>query len=161
MPDDPFSLVSASLESGGQKACHNCRRRRRRCDRSQPVCRKCTSNGEECLGYGNLFRWTNAVASRGRMAGLSTFGEAPGQPEPPLQAGKQHPDVLFSLIDPLLQDLGSSSRYYIRHCMLSAPFNLTSLQAWLTTDYQIPKQSVETWSLSTSMIATHFASWSR
>ncbi|KAK4640013.1 hypothetical protein QC761_611340 [Podospora bellae-mahoneyi] len=51
-----------------QKACHNCRRRRLRCDKSVPSCHKCSINGEECLGYGTFFRWANAPAVRGRLA---------------------------------------------------------------------------------------------
>ncbi|SPN96625.1 related to fungal transcriptional regulatory protein [Cephalotrichum gorgonifer] len=38
--------------------CHNCRRRRLRCDRSRPSCNKCSSLGRECLGYDKLFVWT-------------------------------------------------------------------------------------------------------
>ncbi|OLN87011.1 Acriflavine sensitivity control protein acr-2 [Colletotrichum chlorophyti] len=53
------------------KPCHNCRRRRLRCDRSYPHCHKCTAAGQECLGYGKLFRWTEGVASRGKLAGKS------------------------------------------------------------------------------------------
>lgn len=56
------------------KACHNCRRRRWKCDRSLPVCHKCTSSGSECLGYGKLFVWNQGVASRGKMMG-KTFEE--------------------------------------------------------------------------------------
>ncbi|KAM6510126.1 hypothetical protein FALCPG4_017753 [Fusarium falciforme] len=51
------------------KACHNCRYSRLRCDRSVPACRKCTTTGKECLGYGKLYRWAGAVASRGKLAG--------------------------------------------------------------------------------------------
>lgn len=51
------------------KACHNCRRRRWRCDRSLPSCQKCLSAGTECLGYGKLFVWNRGVASRGKMMG--------------------------------------------------------------------------------------------
>lgn len=32
--------------------CHNCRKRRVRCDSAQPTCRKCALKGIECLGYG-------------------------------------------------------------------------------------------------------------
>ncbi|KAH7215357.1 fungal-specific transcription factor domain-containing protein [Fusarium oxysporum] len=49
--------------------CHNCRRKRFRCDGSVPSCRKCISLGKECLGYGTLWRWTDSVASRGKLAG--------------------------------------------------------------------------------------------
>ncbi|XWW93736.1 hypothetical protein V2A60_001672 [Cordyceps javanica] len=54
------------------KPCHNCRRQRLRCDRSYPHCTKCTNAGKECLGYGKLFRWTGAVASRGKLAGRTS-----------------------------------------------------------------------------------------
>ncbi|KAL6882941.1 fungal-specific transcription factor domain-containing protein [Trichoderma longibrachiatum] len=61
------------------KPCHNCRRQRLRCDRSYPHCNKCAAAGKECLGYGKLFRWTGAVASRGKLAGRTSSA--------PLQAG--------------------------------------------------------------------------
>ena len=54
------------------KPCHNCRRQRLRCDRSYPHCNKCVNAGKECLGYGKLFRWTGAVASRGKLAGRTS-----------------------------------------------------------------------------------------
>ncbi|CAM1502448.1 Fc.00g044320.m01.CDS01 [Cosmosporella sp. VM-42] len=54
------------------KPCHSCRRRRLRCDRSYPHCTKCVSRGIECLGYGQLFLWTGAVASRGKLAGRTS-----------------------------------------------------------------------------------------
>lgn len=87
------------------KPCHNCRRRRLRCDRSYPHCHKCAAAGQECLGYGKLFRWTEGVASRGKLAGKATitFSSAP-EPEShssSLQladpaassSGTQHPDL--------------------------------------------------------------------
>ncbi|KAH7136960.1 fungal-specific transcription factor domain-containing protein [Dactylonectria estremocensis] len=52
-----------------RKACHNCRPRKLRCDKSFPSCRKCIKSGQECLGYGTQFKFTDAVASRGRLAG--------------------------------------------------------------------------------------------
>jgi hypothetical protein len=54
------------------KPCHNCRRQRLRCDRSYPHCHKCLAAGKECLGYGKLFRWTGAVATRGKLAGRTS-----------------------------------------------------------------------------------------
>lgn len=53
------------------KACHNCRKKRWRCDRSLPSCQKCSSSGDDCLGYGKLFKWISGVASRGKMMGKS------------------------------------------------------------------------------------------
>ncbi|KAI5464895.1 fungal-specific transcription factor domain-containing protein [Mariannaea sp. PMI_226] len=58
-----------SERGAAEKPCHNCRRRRLRCDRTVPHCSKCESRGIECLGYGQLFLWTGAVASRGKLAG--------------------------------------------------------------------------------------------
>ncbi|KAJ6787350.1 hypothetical protein PWT90_06350 [Aphanocladium album] len=61
------------------KPCHSCRRQRLRCDRSYPHCNKCTNAGKECLGYGKLFRWTGAVASRGKLAGRTSSAPVPAQ----------------------------------------------------------------------------------
>lgn len=55
--------------------CHNCRRRRLRCDRSRPSCNKCSASGRECLGYDKLFVWAPC-------AGTGTKG-APGTSTPP------------------------------------------------------------------------------
>src|SRR5690242_4315446 len=63
--------MSSTLLNLPTKACHNCRRRRWKCDRSSPVCHKCLSSGTECLGYGKLFVWNRGVASRGKMMGKS------------------------------------------------------------------------------------------
>ncbi|KAF2867580.1 fungal-specific transcription factor domain-containing protein [Massariosphaeria phaeospora] len=61
------------------RACHNCRKRRWKCDKSLPVCHKCLSAGTECLGYGKLFVWNHGVASRGKMMGKS-FSEVTSMP---------------------------------------------------------------------------------
>lgn len=68
------------------KACHNCRRNRSRCRRSLPQCHNCSSQGDQCLGYGKLLRWTNAVVVRGdfaeqvgqRLSSLETFSSDNG-----------------------------------------------------------------------------------
>lgn len=49
------------------KPCHNCRRRRLRCDRSWPTCHKCAVSGQECLGYGKVFVWTQGIDSQGNV----------------------------------------------------------------------------------------------
>ena len=106
--------------------CHNCRRRRLRCDRSVPVCNKCAATGQECLGYGQLYRWTDSMASRGRMMGKKTFNTKT------LGADNGHKSLLLStkgdafnsldlgvgisLVDPLFQDLDRQSRYYLNYC---------------------------------------------
>ncbi|CAL5869924.1 uncharacterized protein PFLUO_LOCUS4157 [Penicillium psychrofluorescens] len=61
------------------KDCRVCNRRRIKCDRTVPSCRKCDIKGVECPGYGPRIRWTNAAAIRGRYKGLgtlATFGAA-------------------------------------------------------------------------------------
>ncbi|KAH7019047.1 fungal-specific transcription factor domain-containing protein [Ilyonectria destructans] len=75
---------SADVQSGGaDKPCHNCRRRRLRCDRTVPQCSKCAARGIECLGYGQLFLWTGAVASRGKLAGQKSSAALYPTPGPP------------------------------------------------------------------------------
>ncbi|KAL1853240.1 hypothetical protein VTK73DRAFT_9050 [Phialemonium thermophilum] len=114
---------SGPASTPAYKPCHNCRRRRLRCDRSQPACQKCIKNGERCLGYGTLLRWTHAVASHGKMAGRSSFGEAEAgalvssadRPRSGLELGAVTPAVSFSLVDPLLQDMSTTARYYVNH----------------------------------------------
>lgn len=137
----------SKTNSTAAERCHNCRRRRLRCDGTVPSCKKCIKAGQECLGYGKLFRWNQGIASRGKMMGKSF--EVPAQPEvsakesvsesslvpvskngtlgheaqsliwtPSTIPGKNSPEISISpcLLDPLLQDLSSSSRYYISHC---------------------------------------------
>ncbi len=122
------------------KSCHNCRVRRRRCDRSVPVCFKCASTGQECLGYGKLFKWVDKKAGPGSR---TINKELPAGPKVVLSktqdGGLQHHhnnhtpsqpssrdttlDVeIFSgratypLLDPLFQDLDSSTRLYLNYC---------------------------------------------
>ncbi|KAI0458247.1 fungal-specific transcription factor domain-containing protein [Xylaria acuta] len=115
-----------------RKPCHNCRRRRLRCDRSVPACFKCSKTGQKCLGYGKIFRWVDSEGSvdragwsqsqsqsaaltvsteldrvRGRKlydkSTLSRLGDRPQQ------------TLNIFLADPLLQDLSASSRHYLSY----------------------------------------------
>ncbi|KAL4966140.1 Zn(II)2Cys6 transcription factor [Aspergillus stella-maris] len=111
-----------------EKACHNCRRRRLKCDRTVPGCKKCEQYGVECLGYKKLFLWEKGVASRGKMMG-KTF---------PIPQLKQQINTLRSpekevmnirdfgcmenslflpapLTDPFYQGLDYTSRLYVHH----------------------------------------------
>ena len=54
------------------KPCHNCRRRRLRCDRSWPNCHKCAVSGQECLGYGKVFTWTQGIDNNGNPKASSS-----------------------------------------------------------------------------------------
>ncbi|KAL2195326.1 fungal-specific transcription factor domain-containing protein [Corynascus similis CBS 632.67] len=95
-------------------ACHNCRRRRLRCDRSIPSCRKCLGSKQECLGYGPLLRWANAPAVRGKLVGrLALHGMRNTSPHGE-RLGLSSP-VRPSLLDPLLSHLHRRARHYVHH----------------------------------------------
>uniref|UniRef100_A0A093XZB8 Acriflavine sensitivity control protein acr-2 n=2 Tax=Talaromyces marneffei PM1 TaxID=1077442 RepID=A0A093XZB8_TALMA len=123
------------------KGCYTCRRRRIVCDNGFPTCRKCQNAGKECLGYQKPLVWVKGgVASRGRMMGLS-FDDvacpASGSSSPSMhsqqvlpfslnEAGHQihngtlvrarsHPteSPMYSLVDPVFQDLNKTSRFYV------------------------------------------------
>lgn len=70
------------MPSSNSKPCHNCRRRRLRCDRSWPTCHKCAVSGQECLGYGKVFVWTQAIDAQGNLkpspARRTPLGGPPG-----------------------------------------------------------------------------------
>lgn len=51
------------------KACTTCRKKCRKCDRTQPTCRRCASKGLECGGYPDKFKFVG-IASRGKWKGL-------------------------------------------------------------------------------------------
>ena len=123
-----------------RKPCHNCRRRRLRCDRSVPECHKCTRTGQTCLGYGKLYRWTEPEAPGTRQyqnrnaATVARLGKSddlcldrlngrqsrnniyPDQPN-----GRAGQKLKMTLADPLLQDLTSASRHYLSYCMYRHP----------------------------------------
>ncbi|OTA65991.1 hypothetical protein K449DRAFT_431453 [Hypoxylon sp. EC38] len=115
------------------KACHNCRTRRLRCDRSIPECHKCTITGQKCLGYGKLYKWVEKATPRDRDGGKPFASSAP-KAQRPLESQSrldtktyaesnqlsQNVELWshtpnFSLLDPLFQDLGLSSRYYLNY----------------------------------------------
>ncbi|KAE8366727.1 fungal-specific transcription factor domain-containing protein [Aspergillus caelatus] len=85
--------------------CWTCRRRRLKCDRALPICGKCTSSQRPCLGYSKdkPLRWTNSVASRGKLMGK----QVPRQ--------EQYLPISRVLNDPGLQDLSPSMRDYIAY----------------------------------------------
>ena len=119
------------------EACHNCRRRRLKCDRALPQCLKCIKRGQECLGYQNLFRWEQGVASRGKMAGrtfeeLTKHRASHDNSSPPLSSLVSHSSqpfspgnikisLLGSLADPLVRDMNHTSRKYLVYCELLSP----------------------------------------
>ncbi|KXS95118.1 hypothetical protein AC578_2893 [Pseudocercospora eumusae] len=67
-----MSLRISSLdpsEPRASKDCRLCNRRRIKCDRSLPTCRKCDLRSLDCPGYGLRIRWDQGVASRGKLSG--------------------------------------------------------------------------------------------
>ncbi|KAI8631814.1 hypothetical protein F5Y19DRAFT_376712 [Xylariaceae sp. FL1651] len=116
-----------------RKPCHNCRRRRLRCDRSVPGCYKCAKTGQRCLGYGKLYRWASSEASggqaghrRGDALTSSTqcdsllqhkaCGDRSYIRSTLTERGPSlHRTLNIALADPLLQDLSASSRYYLSY----------------------------------------------
>ena len=73
-------------EDYSNRPCWTCRQRRVVCDTRLPNCIKCIKSGRECLGYGEVkpVVWVTGMASRGKMAGRTTFApiEAPPTPNP-------------------------------------------------------------------------------
>lgn len=123
------------MKSVKSKPCYNCRRRRLRCDRSRPTCRKCWTSGEECLGYGTVLRWANAPAVRGKLVGelvvntaslnLSKTVKEPSPAPTSVIVTKGTEDrnqgcffINPSLLDPLVVNgFTRKQRRYLHHCM--------------------------------------------
>ncbi|KIW48850.1 uncharacterized protein PV06_01411 [Exophiala oligosperma] len=81
-----MSLRLSSLDPNEPRAakdCRTCNRRRVRCDRSLPSCRKCALKELQCPGYGLRIQWGQGVASRGRLTGkaLPILESAPANPD--------------------------------------------------------------------------------
>ncbi|GAB1321080.1 hypothetical protein MFIFM68171_11290 [Madurella fahalii] len=118
------------VPTGGQsKACYNCRRRRLRCDRSRPFCHKCSSSGEECLGYGTVLRWANAPAVRGKLASQLAVVGPPGNAPPGFSIPRDGTPISVnaSLLDPLLNGLNRRARCYVHHFATAVCRDLVSV----------------------------------
>ncbi|RVX66687.1 hypothetical protein B0A52_09500 [Exophiala mesophila] len=67
-----MSLRLSSLDPNEPRAtkdCRICNRRRIKCDRSLPTCKKCDLKSLSCPGYGLRIQWGQGVASRGKLTG--------------------------------------------------------------------------------------------
>ncbi|KAK4236346.1 fungal-specific transcription factor domain-containing protein [Achaetomium macrosporum] len=116
---------NGSPEGASSRACYNCRRRRLRCDRSRPTCRKCWSTGVECLGYGTVLRWANAPAVRGRLVGQLAVTSSNPQPTS-IELNRSSYSIGPSLLDPLLNDLDPKARHYVHHFTVKVCQDLVS-----------------------------------
>ena len=130
------------------RACYNCRRRRLRCDRSRPSCHKCSTAGEECLGYGTVLRWANAPAVRGKLVGqLGVTSLKNARQSSPGSEGSIRVFVPPSLLDPLLSSLHRRARHYVHHCKQSSrsakSHGSRDGGTALLTGAQLPRQFVE------------------
>ncbi|CAG8232714.1 unnamed protein product [Penicillium salamii] len=82
-----------------QTDCSNCQRRRIKCDRTWPGCRKYGKRCLQCPGYGVKLKWDQGVASRGSLMGRSLpVRNSPLVLQPPTRAPAKSP-----LLDPYSQ----------------------------------------------------------
>lgn len=67
--------------------CKTCQLRRIKCDRGLPGCGKCAKRRLECPGYGLKLKWTQCVASRGKLQGKAIPLQNASEESLPLQRG--------------------------------------------------------------------------
>lgn len=116
------------------RPCRRCRQRRLVCDYSEPQCKRCIYYGIQCPGYGPQYKWTNAVAIRGKLAGKKlpvapAESETAGDDGPPqadqlqLSNDTPHPSHWSprGLGDPFFRRFDDLSRYYFDYCPYHSP----------------------------------------
>ncbi|KAL2848418.1 fungal-specific transcription factor domain-containing protein [Aspergillus pseudoustus] len=129
-----------------KNACHTCRRRRLRCDEAKPLCQRCSADGIECQGYGNLILWVDGIASRGKMMGKSynvaqstpaaartaTASETISSSTPnndlssyqvaplthPTTTPEPEPILYYTPLDPWSQQFDHPTRHYLSHFLI-------------------------------------------
>ncbi|KAL4973074.1 fungal-specific transcription factor domain-containing protein [Aspergillus desertorum] len=101
-----------------REACWTCRNRTIQCDKSRFPCLKCERAGLECRDKKPL-RWVKGVAIRGRMRGYvyeeiyTNRGGVLSIRIKTTQFRRHNLQPQFALQDPHMQNLDSSSKYYI------------------------------------------------
>ncbi|KAJ5503405.1 hypothetical protein N7463_006279 [Penicillium fimorum] len=74
------------MSTRSHQGCWTCKRRRRRCDNTRPLCQNCSDRGAACEGYEVRLRWGTGIASRGQFTGA----DKPVKTSvPPRQRGRQ------------------------------------------------------------------------
>jgi hypothetical protein len=51
--------------------CHNCKRRKRKCDEARPQCLACQSRGDTCAGYNLQLKWNSSRVSPSHSSNIS------------------------------------------------------------------------------------------
>ncbi|ETI21503.1 hypothetical protein G647_07850 [Cladophialophora carrionii CBS 160.54] len=143
MGSEESSPPSNSLAT---KDCRVCNRRRIRCDRTLPFCNKCARKGVECPGFGPKFRWTNAIAVRGRFKGRGAPIVSPHvrvreeEPSSLRRAGEEDtPSPSYQLGLALAQQLSPSTA---KHLLQYYADNIAPLMVWLDSDQNEYKRLV-------------------
>ncbi|KAJ2895147.1 acriflavine sensitivity control protein acr-2 [Zalerion maritima] len=94
--------------------CHNCRRRRLRCDKAWPRCQKCISLREDCLGYDKQFKFINSNDDQSRrLRGAQRAKTGPS--ESALKVAPPPHAPLLPPTDPMFQRLGAPDRRYLAY----------------------------------------------
>lgn len=75
--------------------CHNCSRRRVKCDGTRPHCNKCRDRGLDCAGYGIEVRFISGVATRGKHKGQTVPSAKGARRTPHRSASTQAPALVW------------------------------------------------------------------
>ncbi|RGP81830.1 hypothetical protein FLONG3_27 [Fusarium longipes] len=62
--------------AGKSKACHDCKRRRVKCDLTSPTCLRCSKAGIACRGYERSTLWVHRTQARPDVSALSVVKDA-------------------------------------------------------------------------------------
>ncbi|KAK6716858.1 hypothetical protein SNK05_000058 [Fusarium graminearum] len=62
--------------AGKSKACHDCKRRRVKCDLATPKCRRCLKAGISCRGYERSTLWVHRTQAQPNVSALSAVKDA-------------------------------------------------------------------------------------
>lgn len=111
-------------------SCHNCSRRRLRCDRSKPGCNKCTASGLDCPGYGRILTWVEGASAKAKRprqrsneAGAGAAGAAGAVSQPAghtaagsLIASGTNAALPISVRESRFGHVDDVTRLYMEHC---------------------------------------------
>ena len=126
--------------------CRTCNRRRIRCDRSLPTCKKCALKELPCPGYGLRIQFGQGVASRGKLMGkaLPIIEPAPSSTtEADLEARSLTPGEHSDPSDGFDDQDSSTVSHSLRAAFYSSPedtlaHNRSTLGRDLSTSYNLP-----------------------